>query len=69
MNLIKVQQGVGLVEVLVALVILALWVLGFAALQLRSLDAAQESTEQTFAMNTAQDLAERMRLNRTALAT
>lgn len=69
MNLIKVQQGVGLVEVLVALVILALGVLGFAALQLRALDAAQESTEQTVAMNTAQDLAERMRLNRTALAT
>ncbi|MDM1756736.1 MULTISPECIES: type IV pilus modification protein PilV [unclassified Acinetobacter] len=61
------QKGVGLVEVLVALVILALGVLGFAALQLRALDAAQEATEQTVAMSTARDLAERMRINRGAL--
>lgn len=64
-----VQKGVGLIEVLVALLILALGVLGFAALQLRALDAAQEATEQTVAMNTARDLAERMRINRTALNT
>ncbi|MEG2266572.1 type IV pilus modification protein PilV [Acinetobacter sp.] len=63
----KAQQGVGLVEVLVALFILALGVLGFAALQLRALDAAQEASEQTVAMNTARDLAERIRVNRTAL--
>ena len=66
--MIKKQRGVGLVEVLVALIILALGVLGFAALQLRALDAAQEATEQSVAMNTARDLAERMRVNRTALA-
>lgn len=64
-----VQKGVGLIEVLVALLILALGVLGFAALQLRAIDAAQEATEQTVAMNTARDLAERMRINRTALTT
>ncbi|MCG7222649.1 type IV pilus modification protein PilV [Acinetobacter sp. AG3] len=62
------QRGIGLVEVLVALVILALGILGFAALQLRALDAAQEATEQNIAMNTARDLAERMRVNRTALS-
>ncbi|MFT0694545.1 type IV pilus modification protein PilV [Acinetobacter bereziniae] len=62
------QRGVGLIEVLVALVILALGILGFAALQLRALDAAQEATEQNIAMNTARDLAERMRVNRTALS-
>lgn len=61
------QKGVGLIEVLVALVILALGVLGFAALQLRALDAAQEATEQTVAMSTARDLAERIRINRGAL--
>ncbi|MFW1952510.1 type IV pilus modification protein PilV [Acinetobacter beijerinckii] len=61
------QQGVGLIEVLVALLILALGVLGFAALQLRAMDAAQEATEQTVAMNTARDLVERIRVNRTAL--
>lgn len=63
----KNQKGVGLIEVLVALVILAIGVLGFAALQLRALDAAQEATEQTVAMSTARDLAERMRINRGAL--
>lgn len=68
MTHIKIQKGVGLVEVLVALFILALGVLGFAALQLRALDASQEATEQTVAMSAARDLAERMRVNRTALA-
>lgn len=61
------QQGMGLVEVLVALIILALGVLGFSALQLRALSAAQDATEQSVAMSTARDLAERMRVNRTAL--
>lgn len=64
----KTQMGIGLMEVLVALVILAVGVLGFSALQLRALDAAQEATERTVAMNNARDLAERMRINRTALA-
>lgn len=62
------QKGVGLVEVLVALLILALGILGFSALQLRAMDAAQEATEYTVAMNNARDLAERMRVNRTALS-
>ncbi|WP_376745099.1 MULTISPECIES: type IV pilus modification protein PilV [Acinetobacter] len=62
------QKGVGLIEVLVALFILALGVLGFSALQLRAIDAAQEATEHTVAMNNARDLAERMRVNRTALS-
>lgn len=62
------QKGVGLMEVLVALFILALGVLGFSALQLRAMDAAQEATEYTVAMNNARDLAERMRVNRTALS-
>jgi len=68
MTHIKIQKGVGLVEVLVALIILALGVLGFAALQLRAMQASQEATEQTVAMSAARDLAERMRVNRTALA-
>lgn len=62
------QKGVGLMEVLVALFILALGVLGFSALQLRAMDAAQEATEYTVAMNNARDLAERMKVNRTALS-
>jgi type IV pilus assembly protein PilV len=62
------QKGVGLMEVLVALLILAIGVLGFAALQFRAMDAAQEATENTVAMNVARDLAERIRINRTALS-
>ena len=39
----KNQLGVGLVEVLVALVLLAIGVLGFTALQLRAVDATGEA--------------------------
>ena len=66
MNLIK-QKGVGLVEVLVALVLLAIGVLGFALLQLRAIDASLEANNQVLALTIAQDLAERMRANPQAL--
>jgi len=60
------QNGVGLMEVLVALLLVAVGVLGFIALQLRSMEAANEAAERTFAINIARDLAERMRINKTA---
>ena len=63
MNMKSKQNGVGLIEVLVALVLLAIGVLGFSLLQLRAIDAAQEATERTMAMSLARDLAERMRIN------
>lgn len=63
----KNQAGVGLVEVLVALLLLTIGVLGFTALQLRAVDASQEAVERSNAMNLARDLAERIRINRTAL--
>lgn len=62
------QRGIGLVEVLVALLLLAVGVLGFSALQFRAMDAAQEATERTAAINIARDLAERMRINRLGFA-
>ena len=62
MNIIK-QQGVGLVEVLVALLLLAIGVLGFSALQLRAVDASLEANKQVLALTIARDLAERMRAN------
>ncbi|AYO55816.1 type IV pilus modification protein PilV [Acinetobacter wuhouensis] len=65
---IKKQKGVGLIEVLVALLLLAIGVLGFSLLQLRAMDATQEATERTASMNIARDLAERIRINRTQLA-
>ena len=39
------QRGVGLVEVLVALLLLSIGVLGFAVLQIRALDASIEATK------------------------
>ncbi|NAR62657.1 type IV pilus modification protein PilV [Acinetobacter haemolyticus] len=57
------QKGVGLVEVLVALFLLAVAVLGFAALQLRAVDASLEASKQVLALTIARDLAERMRAN------
>ncbi len=58
------QQGIGLVEVLVALSLLSIAVLGYSALQLRAMAATQDATQNIQAMNLARDLAERMRVNR-----
>lgn len=62
------QKGVGLVEVLVALVLLSIAVLGFVALQIRAITASNEATMNVQATNIARDLAERMRMNRDGLA-
>lgn len=64
----KNQTGVGLVEVLVALILLAIAVLGFTALQVRALSASHEASQNVQAMNIARDITERMRINRTGLA-
>ncbi|WP_411689798.1 type IV pilus modification protein PilV [Acinetobacter pseudolwoffii] len=58
------QRGVGLVEVLVALLILALGILGFIVLQYRAVEATAESGSRVHAINLARDLAERIRVNR-----
>lgn len=63
------QRGIGLMEVLVALVILSIAILGFAALQLRAVSASLEAGNNIHATNLARDLAERMRLNRDGFAT
>lgn len=64
---IKHQHGVGLMEVLVALLVLAIGVLGFIALQYRAVEATSESTYRVQAINIARDLAERVRVNRDML--
>ncbi len=63
MNNRKTQQGVGMMEVLVSLLLLAIAVLGFIALQLRAVDTANESLNKIQAMNIARDFAERIRIN------
>lgn len=65
----KNQKGVGLIEVLVALLILSVAVLGFVALQVRAVDATSEGINKVQAMNLARDIAEKIRTNRSAVNT
>lgn len=58
------QTGVGLVEVLVTVVILSIGLLGLARLQLTSTQSANSAAQRFEATVLAQDILERMRLNR-----
>lgn len=57
------QQGVGLVEVLVALFLLMVSILGYTTLQVRALSATQEAGHYIEAYHLARDLSERIRVN------
>ncbi|MDP2228159.1 MAG: type IV pilus modification protein PilV [Moraxellaceae bacterium] len=57
------QQGFSLLEVLVALLITTVGLVGFAALQTRALLAAEDTYVRTQAMSLAQELLERRRIN------
>lgn len=57
------QQGVGLVEVLVTVLVLAVGLLGLAALQARSLKASGDAQAMQMAVQLANDYFERMRSN------
>lgn len=57
------QQGIGLVEVLVALLLLAVAALGYSALQARSLQSTDESLTRTNAINLIRNAAEKIRTN------
>jgi type IV pilus assembly protein PilV len=63
----KSQSGFTMVETLVALVVLAIGMLGIAALYLNSLQAGRTAIYRTQAVNLAADLADRIRANRTAI--
>lgn len=60
------QQGVGMIEILVALLVLAIGVLGFSFLQMRAIDASHEAMSKLQAMNLARDLSEKIRANSNA---
>jgi type IV pilus assembly protein PilV len=64
----KSQNGFTMVETLVALVVLAIGMLGIAALYLNSLQAGRTAIYRTQAVNLAADLADRIRTNRAAIA-
>ena len=63
MKNIRSQNGVGLVEVLVAVLLLSVAVLGFSALQLQAVKATEESLVRTQALSVVRGLAENMRAN------
>ena len=57
------QQGFSLIEVLVALVVLAIGLLGLASLQMMSIKFNSDSYLRTQATTLAYDMADRMRVN------
>lgn len=62
------QAGFGMMEVLVAMAIMAVGVLGFAALQARALQSSGSSYGRSQATEIAQDFRERIRVNQTLQA-
>jgi len=64
----KKQAGVGLLEVLIALLLLAVGVLGYVALQVRAFDASAEAMQKSQAMIIMRGLADSMRINKTQIA-
>jgi type IV pilus assembly protein PilV len=68
MSDIRKDSGFSMVEVLVALVVLAIGLLGIAALYLNSLQSGRTAIYRTQAITLAADLADRIRMNRSAQA-
>lgn len=60
--LIKYEQGVGLLEVLIALLLLAVAVLGFSAMQMRSIQATDETLTRSDAMVIIRNISEDLRI-------
>lgn len=57
------QRGVSMIEALVALVVLALGVMGLAGIQTRTLLDSRSTNERAIAVRMAEDLNERMQVN------
>ncbi|MBA2556659.1 MAG: type IV pilus modification protein PilV [Chloroflexi bacterium] len=64
----KGESGFSMIEVLIALVVLALGLLGFALLQTMNLRYTQSANQRTQATNLAYDLIDQMRANNLAAA-
>lgn len=63
------HRGMSLVEVLVAMLVLGIGVMGYAALQLRAVKMTEDTYSRSQAMAIAQDLVERIKVNINAEAT
>lgn len=61
------QRGVGLLEVMIALLIIAIGALGFAGLQMKALHSSNDANHRSRAMLLAQDAVERFQANPTQL--
>jgi type IV pilus assembly protein PilV len=59
----RAQAGFSMVEILVAILLTAVGLMGFAALQTRALLAAEDTYMRTQAMSLAQEVLERKRIN------
>lgn len=62
------MKGVGLVEVLVALIVISIGMLGIAALYVTAIQAKSTSSSRMKAVNLAYDIADRIRANANAVA-
>lgn len=62
------QKGVGMIEIIVSILVLAIAILGFMALQYRSVELAAEAMQKVEAVNLARNLSERIYVNRTVYA-
>lgn len=69
MHTMRQQSGFTLIEVLVAVLILSIGVLGAAGMQFAALQSNKESRNQAVGVRYAQELAEKMRANRLLLST
>ncbi len=68
MTILKLQRGFNLVEVLIALIIMSVGMLGIAGLYVQSLQAGRTSMFRHNAITLAGDVADRIRANPRALA-
>lgn len=63
-KLAKGQSGLGMIEILVALLILSIGLLGLAAMQVTSTKMTSQAQQKTQAILLAEDMIERVRANR-----
>ncbi len=63
----KTQRGAGLIEVLIAVLVMAIGILGVTAMQVAGKRNLYEATQRSLATALARDILERMRSNPTAL--
>lgn len=69
MKITRKQQGVGLIEVLVASVIMAIGILGYAGMQVQTLGESTNAQHRMQALALAGDLVARVRANNSQLKT